>query len=87
MLTNFYMEIEASPKKVFLTPEMREHLSRFASILLTALISAIITFLQALLADPSLAPTGPEQIPQAGITGAILRTVVLFWGERGTMRG
>lgn len=81
-------EIEKSfYNKIGLSDEQTgEIISRFFSILLTALISALITFLQSMLVDPSLAPTSHEAIPQAGATGAILRTLVLYWREGGTMR-
>lgn len=73
--------------KIGVTDEqMGEIISRFFSILLTALISALITFLQSMLVDPSLTPTSHEAIPQAAATGAILRTLVLYWKESGTMR-
>lgn len=86
MWTNFYMEVEQTTGTGFLTKEAKDLLLKFLSIFLTALISALITFLQSMLLDPSLAPTGPEAIPQAGATGAILRAVVLAWRDSGIMR-
>lgn len=78
-------EIEFREGRFGLSENGKDLLSRFFSILLTALISALITFLQSMLADPSLAPVGVSPVEQAGATGAILRTLVLVWKERGIM--
>lgn len=78
-------EVDAKFGRFGLSENGKELLSRFWSILLTALLSALITFLQTILADPSLSPVIHDQVPQAGATGAILRAIVLMWGHRATM--
>lgn len=80
-------EIEKYGGRFGLSENGKDLLARFVSILLTALLSALITFLQSILADPSLSPSVHEQIPQAGATGAILRALVLYWPSSGTMKG
>jgi hypothetical protein len=78
-------EFKAKINPFGFSDDTMELLQRFFSILLTALISALITFLQSVVADPSLAPVIQEQVPQAGATGAILRSIVLLWAHRATM--
>lgn len=59
--------------------ETRETLiSRFISIFLTAILSALITFLQSLTIDPAPVVETTDQITQAGFLGAGLRAVVEF---------
>lgn len=51
----------------------RELLEKFLSIFLTALISAMITFLQTLVVEPSAGIEVSKQITQAGVIGTVLR--------------
>ncbi len=73
--------------KVDLDDTSKELIARFFSILLTALISALITFLQSILAEPAVTQTLQENVPQAGATGAVLRAIVLYWPNRDNIRG
>jgi hypothetical protein len=55
---------------------------RFLGILLTAGISALITFFQSLLTDPSLAPLLQANMEESAITGGLLRTAIEVLNRR-----
>lgn len=69
--------MEDKKKVVPFFNETREQLiTRFFSILLTAIISALITFLQSLVIEPATGIPAHEQATQAGVVGAVIRAGV-----------
>lgn len=71
--------MESDKKVVPFFNESREQLiTRFFSILLTAIISALITFLQSLVIEPATGVPAHEQATQAGALGAVLRAGLEF---------
>ena len=67
----------------FTDEKKEEILTRFFSIFLTALISALITFLQTIISDVSVVPPTTASPVEAGFVGGFLRTVVEFWNKHG----
>jgi hypothetical protein len=71
--------LEGQEKKISFFNETRAQLAaRFFSIVLTALISALITFLQSIVIEPASGVPASEQITQASAVGATLRATVEF---------
>lgn len=69
--------MEEQKKVVPFFNETREQLiTRFFSILLTAIISALITFLQSLVVEPATGVPASEQATQAGALGMVIRSAI-----------
>jgi hypothetical protein len=70
--------VDQTKKPRFFSETRQELTSRFLSILFTAILSALITFLQSIVIEPSTGVPPQEQATLAAGVGATIRSVLEF---------
>lgn len=71
--------MEPIEKKLpFVNETRKELINRFFSILITAILSALIAFLQSLIVEPATGVPPQDQVTTAGTVGATIRSVMEY---------